>query len=142
MFLFVNHPATFDTQDAYVAVINSGNICASCYFAEGTNAQGCLVALGSPMSEELKNLTAFRSNDSAEFCDIVWNNHELQSIEDTYTCKIYDMEYDAEIGAKPAYTLERIPVVSPENITYTGTHLTLLNSGPQCICVTTFCMIL
>ena len=95
--------------------------------------RGCLVALGSPMNEELKKLTAFRNNDSAEFCDTILKCHELQSIEDTYTCKIYDMEHDAEIGAQPAYTMERIPVVSPENITYTytGTHLILLKSGSK-----------
>ena len=110
-------PATFDTQAAYVTVIDSGDICATCYFAEGTNAQGCMVMLGTSTSEARKNFTAFRNGNSAEVCDILENG---VSTADSYACKVYDVEYNAEIGAQPAYSVGRIPIISPQNITYTG----------------------
>ena len=120
----------FDTQAAYVIVTDSGDICATCYFAEGTNARGCMVSLSTPMSEALMNFTAFRNtllDTSAKLCETISENRYPTDSEDKYyyTCKVYDVEHNAEIGEQPAYSLEKIPIVSPQNITctYTGTYV-------------------
>ena len=76
------------------------------------------------MSEALKNFTAFRNtllDTSAEFCDTI--SEDRVSAEDRYyTCKVYDVEHNAEIGDHPAYSQEKIPIISPQNTTCTCTY--------------------
>ena len=83
------------------------------------------MSLSTPLSEALMNFTAFRNtllDTSAEFCDTISENRVPTEDRLYYTCKVYDVENDAEIGDRPAYSLEKIPVISPQNTTVTCTY--------------------
>ena len=109
-------------QAAYISISNLGEVCITCYFARGSAAVGCYAVLHTPEGHTIDNFTTIRNSSTDTSIKTCHNTTDL--VYDVYSCKVFDVEHSGEIGKRPAYTMEKVPVTS------------LLPDCPKpCVCV-------